>query len=216
MQIYPPNYQFDGKVIRMNFENIKPDFDIKITLPRYLYSGLSESSELKDNKYNYSISNVLNDDLNTAWVPADKTEALIFHKDGIDENMKLFIGFNFTGINFFGSVLVDKIGIINGMSANSNLFYENNRVKKIKISYAYSIWSENNEPVNSKEISEVYDLKDTMEMQYIGFKKPILASYLKFTILDIYRGTKYPHDTCISKIRVITEKSNNIADVPIP
>jgi hypothetical protein len=216
MEVYPTNYQIDGKAIRMKFENIKPDFDIKIILPRFLYSGLSESSELNNNKYNYSVSNVINDDPNTAWVPADKTEALIFHKDGIDENMKLFIGYYFDKLNFFGSVLVDKIGIINGLAANSNLFNENNRVKKIKISYANSIWSENNESITSKEISEIYDLKDTMAMQYIEFKKPILASYIKFTILDIYRGTKYPHDTCISKIRVITEKTNDIVDYPLP
>lgn len=115
------------------------------------------------------------------------------------------------------STLVNKLGIINGMAANSNLFYENNRVKKIKITYNYIIIEgKKGEMLNSKEVSEVYDLKDTMSMQYIEFKKPVLASYLKFTILDIYRGTKYPHDTCISKIRVITEKTNNIVDLPEP
>ena len=91
------------------------------------------------------------------------------------------------------------------------MFFANNRVKKIKLSYSYlNIRGQDNGEPNTRVISETYNLNDTMDMQWIEFPKPILASYLKFTILEIYKGTKYPHDTCISKIKVITEKTNNI------
>lgn len=212
LEVFPTNYQIENNIVKLHLENIKPDFDIKIVLPRYLYSDLSESSELKDDKYNYSVSNVINDDPNSTWVAGGR-------KDGINENITLFVGnqlniaFNKTFQKTFTPILIDKIGIINGLSANSNLFYENNRVKKIKITHNYPKVNGylNTMYFESKEVSEVYDLKDIMEMQYIEFKKPVLASYLKFTILDIYMGTKYPHDTCISKIRVITEKTNGFS-----
>ncbi len=210
IEVSPTNYKIENNAIKMNFEDIKPDFDIKITLPRYLYKGISASSEKKDKDYNYSASNVIDDNPGTAWVPEDKTQYGIFHKDGINENITLVIGDSFGG-DLESSILINKIGIINGLAASTNLFYANNRVKKIKISYSSIIADRGvNKFVQYKrEFNEIYNLKDTMSMQYFKFNKPVLASTIQFTILDIYRGTKYPHDTCISEIKIITEKTNS-------
>ncbi|HOV64260.1 MAG TPA: hypothetical protein PLG43_10305 [Spirochaetia bacterium] len=106
--------------------------------------------------------------------------------------------------NYAGAYKVRKIGIINGYATNSDLFINNNRVKRMRIEYENSLYYEGN-PFNIKESdSFTFDLQDTMEMQYIESKEPLFMSEIIFTILDVYKGKKWD-DTCISEIDIITD-----------
>ena len=86
-----------------------------------------------------------------------------------------------------GSYLINKIGIVNGYAKSKDIFYANNRIKKLKISYFYKtgFWGEEK---NSFKTIEIFDLKDKMEMQFLELKAPALISEITFTILEVYKG----------------------------
>ena len=67
---------------------------------------------------------------------------------------------------------------------NLNLFYENSRVKRIRIEY--------------NDVVEYFDIEDTPNPQIIPFRKPATTP-IKITIMDIYPGSRYNH-TAISNI----------------
>lgn len=191
LKIYPNEYQWNGKEIFMNFKNIEPDFDIRLELQPELIQ-LSASSQLKSNnpKINYLPENVLDGRPETAWVEGKKDS-------GIGEYIDLYMSPTSRGEGD-GCLLVEKIGIINGYGANSDLFMKNNRVKKIKLSYSYYMGEELKE---GKDM--FFDLKDSIEMQYIVFPKPLYMTQCRLTILDVYKGSKY-NDTCISEIKLFS------------
>ena len=47
-----------------------------------------------------------------------------------------------------------------------------------------------------------WELKDIREWQGIEFE-PITAGWVKFTIKEVYHGSKWPNDTCVSELRVM-------------
>lgn len=88
-----------------------------------------------------------------------------------------------------GIMNVYRIVMYNGLCINKNLYISNNRIKKIKAEF-------------SGGQTRILELKDgTLEEQ--KFRINIKAKWVKLTILEIYRGSKY-NDTCISDIRFET------------
>ncbi len=93
-------------------------------------------------------------------------------------------------------VAVSEIYITNGYCKSKEIFYKNNRVKEMKISF--SDGTEKN-VVLSSEYGEHPD--------HIVLDKPIETTYIKFEIVSVYEGSAYD-DTCISEIAVSGYRQN--------
>jgi len=185
-KIKPENdYEFKKDVIEMHFENVEPDFNIEVTFPMPIISTVKASSTLESKSVKYSPSNVLDCDPTTAWVEGVKG-------DGIGETLTLSV------VDVAGrwpARAVEKIGIVSGYAKNKDIFYKNNRPKKIKI----TLFSR----FNSKKYVTIHTLKDIMDTQYIEFNKKSFISNIEIEILSVYKGSKYD-DTCISDVIVFT------------
>jgi hypothetical protein len=100
---------------------------------------------------------------------------------GIGESISVNPGYSEAGFIF-----------LNGFVApwNKELYYENSRVKKIKMEY--------------NGIEEIFDLKDSPNPQVFRFKRAP-ATQIRITLLDIFPGAKY-QDTAISNILFLMKK----------
>lgn len=131
------------------------------------------SSTLKEENIAHNPENVNDNDKSTAWVEGAAG-------DGIGEYVQL----NFS---FEGSIA--NVSMINGYAKSNDIYYKNNRVKKIRLSF-------------SDGSSTEFNLEDNkMDYQILTLSKPVHTSYIKFTILEVYKGTIY-QDTCISEIKI--------------
>ncbi len=200
LYISPREYIIEDNVIKMMFTDVEPDFNVYISLPPPSLFRLSASSELHEDKNDkYTVKNLTDGDPSTAWVEGKKGS-------GINEYIKFYCPpppEDTDMINIYSAYKIDSLGIINGYAKNESVFYNNNRVKKIRIEYKNDIFREEN-PYNMKppEIYE-YILKDTMDMQYLAFPEPIYMSSIKISILEVYKGSKWD-DTCISELRIFS------------
>jgi Tol biopolymer transport system component len=146
-------------------------------------SAIQASSYLKNNAYEYDAGLAMDGDDGTAWVEGA-------NGNGFGEWLKL----SFTEIqDNWDSKEIDRaitgISMINGYSKSSDVYYQNNRIKKIKIEF-------------SDGSSIIRELKDgVLGLQKIDFTKTIITKYVKITVLETYKGKKF-NDTCISEIRV--------------
>lgn len=124
--------------------------------------------------HNYSPSKVMDKDLSTCWSEG---------KDdyGIGEELV---------IEFDDTYLINEITLWNGLCTNSDLYYKNARVCRMKL-----IFSDGN--------SVEYECKDGWDNRknVIVLPKKIKTSSITIKIMDIYEGGKYK-DTCISEISV--------------
>lgn len=135
--------------------------------------NVTASSTLKEENILHNPENVNDNDKSTAWVEGAEG-------DGIGEYVQL----NFS---FEGSITT--VSMINGYSKTNDTYYNNNRVKKVRLSF-------------SDGSSMEFNLKDNnMDYQTLTLSKPVHTTYIKFTILEVYNGTKY-QDTCISGIKI--------------
>jgi F5/8 type C domain-containing protein len=119
----------------------------------------------------YSPELIIDNNIKTAWVEGKEN-------DGVGEWIQL------TSNNEFE---VSSIYIENGYKKSSDLYLKNNRVKKAKLEF-------------SNGETKIVTFEDTEGLiPPIGFEEPIKTNYVKLTILEVYKGTKYS-DTCISEI----------------
>ncbi len=82
--------------------------------------------------------------------------------------------------------IVYRIGIINGCAKNKEIYYANNRVKRLQLSF-------------SEGEKRTVDLKDGVLGFQIFKTGRIPSKWVKMTIEDVYKGSKYD-DTCISEV----------------
>jgi hypothetical protein len=153
------------------------------------------TSELKQQgQINYSINNLNDYDLNTAWAP-DK------QNNGIGE--KFGFTFKFPENTEYGGAyqFFGKINLFNGYCKSLNTWSRNSRIKRLKAYY------------NDKPFC-IIELIDSWHFQYFDIGKffrykrenqHMNALYeikegdrLTFEILDVYPGTKF-HDVAISE-----------------
>ncbi len=134
---------------------------------------------------NYSASNLLDGELNTAWV-----EGHAGH--GVGE----WVEFE------FNDAWVYAIGIINGYTKNHDTYYKNSRVKQLKVELSLR---------DGRVIEQVKELPDR---EYRMLNKSTCWTFIdkiefpeeactlakiRLTILEVYPGTDY-QDTCISEL----------------
>jgi hypothetical protein len=153
------------------------------------------TSELKaQGKINYSIKNVSDYDLNTAWIEG-KMDYGIGERFGFTfnfpENTEYGGAYQFYGI----------INLFNGYCKSLETWQQNSRVRKLKVYY-------NDTPVCIVELIDVWHFQYFDIGKFFKFKrdkKYMDAPYeikqgdkLTFEIVDVYAGTKYK-DVAISE-----------------
>ena len=200
LYIFPQEYIIDGNVIKMMFTDVEPDFNLNISLPPPSLFGIFASSELDEDKNDkYTVRNLTDGDPSTAWAEGNKGS-------GIDEYIKFYCPPEETDmVDLYSAYKIDSLGIINGYAKNKDIFYKNNRVKKIQIEYENDIFRKEN-PYNMKAPESIeFILEDKMDMQYLVFPEPIYMSSMKISILEVYKGYKWD-DTCISELRTFSSE----------
>jgi tetratricopeptide (TPR) repeat protein len=153
---------------------------------KYLNVLRASSSEIEGSRV-YSVVDLVDENTNTAWVEGKEGS-------GIGEWVEIIFGDTFTGDfnNNSGYIFtegreINEIKIINGYAKNKTIYYANNRVKKLKISF-------------DDGTSFKAELDDGIfEPQIIQLPETKKVNDIKLTILDVYKGSKYD-DTCISEL----------------
>ncbi len=107
----------------------------------------------------------------TAWVEGEKGH-------GLGEWIEF---------SFFKEQIINGIKIINGYAKNQKTYYNNNRLKKIKISF-------NDGTLINAELAD-----NQLKPQIIKLAKSKIINRIRFLIVEIYPGAK-DDDTCISEI----------------
>ncbi len=139
---------------------------------------ITASSRLKpEESLSYEPDLIMDYDTSTAWVEGKAN-------DGIGEWVKFKLPDN-------EKVRINKIEITNGYQKSEELYYANNRVRKIQIDF-------------SDGTSVIEELADNNfgDVDTIYLPQEKLTSYVKITILDVYAGSKYK-DTCISEVNFL-------------
>ncbi|MFH0975079.1 MAG: hypothetical protein V1874_04765 [Spirochaetota bacterium] len=145
-----------------------------------IIKDIKASNYIKDNTgIDYSINNVLGGTWDTAWC---------VNGNGIGEWIKVVIPINLRERK--GITNLYRILVVNGLGKNKELYFANNRVKRIEVETSGG----------EKVFLNLHD--DDLELQ--RFKINIKAEWLKMTIKEIYKSNKY-NDTCIGKIFFETE-----------
>ncbi|MBU1167367.1 discoidin domain-containing protein [Patescibacteria group bacterium] len=126
--------------------------------------GASASSVQKDTsvyKFDYSASQVLDNDFSTGWIESDM-------EAGIGEWIE---------VNFGEEKEFDKLGIVPGFGRDEEIYQENNRIKEMTLEFG-----------DGTTIKK--ELEDKYGMQIIEFDK-VKTDKVKITIEQVYSGTKY-------------------------
>lgn len=106
---------------------------------------------------------------------------------GVDEWIQLDFGKN---------INVDNIYILNGLGdVTGEYYYKNHRVKKMLLEFS-----------NGEE--QIIELEDNFIREQEIKVDDKITSYIKFTILDVYGGSKYD-DTCIGSISINNPRIHN-------
>lgn len=97
-----------------------------------------------------------------------------------------WIQFNFDEWNSYSRLInTYRILIINGLAANKDIYFANNRVKKLEVEF-------------SEGEKRIIELKDGI-LDFQNFTFHIKAKWVKLKILDVYKGSQFD-DTCISEV----------------
>jgi hypothetical protein len=186
----PANPEKNDSSYHFLFTDTEPDFNIGFSMPqKFIYYSGASSELTSDGKYTYSVKNLTDNDPHTAWAEGKE--------GGTGDTIQIHFSPHIRWAT--GSYLVNKIGIINGLAYDSNYFYSNNRVKKIKL-----IYTEDKPQSERTSSQKEYILEDKMEMQYIEFPPSTFMSQVQIIIEEVYKGSKYD-DTCISEIQFFIE-----------
>lgn len=176
--------QWFKKISSVNYDDFK-----LTTIGQWVLSfpfNLTTSSYVENQTIDYSGGSAMDGDYSTAWVAKSKG-------NGLNEWLKItFIEFGSDWKEIEVSRNVSKISLSNGYLKSKDTYYNNNRIKRIKIEFSDG----------STLVKELDD--NMMGLQVVDFGRTIATSYLKIEVLDVYKGKKY-NDTCISEIRIFAE-----------
>ncbi|MBU0706756.1 hypothetical protein KKG41_00075 [Patescibacteria group bacterium] len=130
-------------------------------MPPLSETVVTASSTLMSSGYDYSPSQVIDQDFSTSWVEGAEG-------DGLNEWIKM---------QFSGAGQINTLGIVPGFAKNTALYQENNRIKTVELEFS-----------DGSTITS--ELVDKYGMQFIEFPTKT-TSYIKMTIKNIYSGTTY-------------------------
>ncbi len=166
----------------------------------------------------YSYENIFDKNANTAWVEDEEhyydyngaSQGKNYDGKGIGEWIKIYKltkaiskytkyddnNEDDIGWGYMESFRLSGIKIINGYAKSRDIYFANNRVKKVEV-------------ILSDGSSYIFDLEDNnLGFQTLDFGKEIETRQVVIKILDIYEGSKY-NDTCISEVELIEVAKNN-------
>lgn len=121
--------------------------------------------------FNYEPAMVSDQDFSTSWCT----------KDGGAKGELI--------MTFQEFVKAEKVGIVPGFGRDDVIYFQNNRIKELEISFATDA-----EFGNTQKVS----LPDEYKMHFIDLEGAEFNK-VKFAIKDIYKGSKYK-DTCIAEV----------------
>lgn len=155
--------------------------------------SVKATSELKENTTTYFADNLCDGDYTTPWVEASSDfgskDKLSFTMYGNPEKFSSFYYKNIT-----------HLYLLNGFRKSEKTYYENNRVKKIRIVANGKSYGEYT--LKDKPFNEINDFNFAYEADLIDLKNQLLPEKFDIEILEVYPGTKY-NDTCISEIVIL-------------
>ena len=169
------NTETSTNQIQEESESIKEKVDLSTYNFRELTFGAITGTSVLDDGHGISYDPMLIIDNNkdTAWVEG-------VDGNGINEGITLDFGME---------TMVKEFTIVNGYAKSSKLYYDNNRVKRVKLEFSDG----------STVLGELQD--GISSAQSVKLDKGIKTSSIKVTILDVYNGDKY-EDTCIGEIDI--------------
>jgi hypothetical protein len=147
-------------------------------------------SEASTNLKKYPLENAFDKDLNRVWVAGTK---------GNDKGQWI-------EVEFKNPIPIGVIGIVNGYRKNEATYYNNRRVKKLKLEM-FKEGKKIKESVVDLVDREYYEGGFVSNLDYIlkdNYKGYIMDKF-RLTILDTYEGNKYD-DLCIDEILILNEE----------
>ena len=96
-------------------------------------------------------------------------------------------------IEFDGPRLITGIENRNGYQKNSDIYYKNSRVRRLRV-------------VFSQGESRTFTLQDKFGAQTISLDRPIKVYWAQFIIDEVYAGNKYS-DTALSRLLVVSDRA---------
>lgn len=180
----------------------------------WYYGRSSVLVEDKTDIFHYEHCNIWDEDLSTAWVEG-------VEGNGIGEWVIVNVDGNYQYFDYADNILEKKfkikLKISNGFCQNERTFYNNNRVKKARISiYEVPLFTGQHKTFALEEpyimFENEIELQDSIEEQSFVFEtnpkalhsEGLFYLYVQLTILDVYPGEKY-QDTCISEMSATAE-----------
>ncbi|MBD3360797.1 hypothetical protein GF366_03280 [Candidatus Peregrinibacteria bacterium] len=88
-------------------------------------------------------------------------------------------------MEFSEPVKASKLGIVPGFARDEKIYFQNNRIKKLKMVF------------DGEE--EVFNLPDEYRMHFLNFCEECTFQKVDFIVEEVYEGSKYD-DTCIAEI----------------
>jgi len=145
--------------------------------------SVESSSEYRDRYGVYPASNAIDGDNATAWT------------EGVDGSG---VG-QWIQVNFEQPVTLNRINVNIGYDSNSDLFEKNNRVKRAAFFFSNGYNFEYTF-TDQRGLQNAYDASGAWRYDASGaLSGGITTDYVKFIILEVYRGNKY-NDTAISEM----------------
>ena len=217
-EVKPEGYRSSNNILEWKIDNfdLAKAQDIQVTydnsaakmsayiseyrMPTELMTRCAASSLLPadDNSgSNYGTDNLFDGKYDTAWVEGIKGP-------GIGQWIELDLD----------KVSLSAIGIMNGYTKNSNLYYANNRIKKLKLEIQWDNWGTQDGGRDSVEIQlepkQFKELNLNAPAPFISWLADFGDGYnraqqIRLTILDVYPGKKYD-DTPITELFIIGQK----------
>ena len=157
-----------------------------------IVKSISSSTYLQGNlspEYDYSVANLLDNDLTTAWFEG------IEDYSGWNDSKKRNLGKDAQiNLYFYRNEKINSIEIANGFGKSKRLFQQNGRLKKIRVNY----------DTGSKD----FELADTLTFQTLPLDG-ISTRSLSIRILDAKAGSHYT-DVGFSELKINTDSQSSL------
>ena len=124
-----------------------------------------------DGTFNYSIENIIDNDISTSWVEgAEGYGQMEWIEFSADTEQK-----------------VSQINILNGYCKNQDIYTKNNRIKEVKVEFDDGTYI-------THTLTDKYN-----EWNFIELDEEHICKKIKIYIISVYTGSHY-NDTCVSEI----------------
>lgn len=189
----------DAEPLLLTYMNTGGNMADFIRSTNLIHTNLPVKIKASSSQKNYPAKQAFDGNYATTWVP---------EKNGIGEWIELSVDTPFS----LGALL-----IVGGYTKSKEIYYANNRLKKIKVEYIKGAHYDERSDENGEFIIDFPDApfpENVPSFLYLSLsQKPSFATdfgdmsfgilkKMRITILEVYRGEKY-NDTCISEILLL-------------